>query len=57
MAKLFDEENVHDFWGLSPAIDALDLLEHLPQTDSQHCVNEMLVNSEAFNILQVFSKV
>lgn len=53
MAKVFDEENVHDFWGLSPAIDALDMLEQLPVTASQHSVHEMLTNSEAINVLQV----
>ena len=53
MAKLFDEENVHDFWGLSPAVDALDVLEQLPAVVSQHKVREMLAGSEVINILQV----
>ena len=53
MAKLLDEENVHDFWGLSPAFDALDALEHLPASVGQHGMFELLRNSEAVNILQV----
>ena len=53
MAKLFDEENVHDFWGLSPALDAIELLEKLPAAASQHGIHELLANSEALNVLQV----
>lgn len=53
MAKLFDEENVHDFWGLSPAVDAIELLEKLPAAASQHGIHELLANSEALNVLQV----
>lgn len=53
MAKLLDDNNVHDFWGLSPAIDALDALEHLPASVSQHGVLEVIQQSEAVNFLQV----
>lgn len=53
MAKVFDEENVHHFWGLSPSLDVLDLLHRLPVAISQHGVFERLAGADAIHILQV----
>ncbi|KAL3140672.1 Dynein assembly factor 3, axonemal, variant 2 [Trebouxia sp. C0010 RCD-2024] len=53
MAKVFDEENVHHFWGLSPRVDVLDLLQHLPVAISQHGVLERLAGADAIHILQI----
>ena len=53
MAKLFDEDNVHHFWGLSPSLDLFDVLDDLPSTISQHDVLERLVQADAIHILQV----
>ena len=53
MAKVFDEENVHHFWGSSPSIDALSVLHHLPISISQHVVLERLAQADAIHILQV----
>ena len=53
MAKVFDEDSVHDFWGLSSPVDAMEVLEQLPASISQHGVCELLASSEAINILQV----
>lgn len=53
MAKLFDEDNAHDFWGLSSPVDAIEILEQLPASVSQHGVRELLANSEAIHVLQV----
>lgn len=55
MAKLFDEDNVHDFWGLSPSIDILKLLESLPASIVQHSMLERLAQAEAIHLLQVFA--
>lgn len=55
MAKVFDEENVQHFWGLSPGIDVLGLLHRLPISVSQHGVLERLAQAEAINVLQVTS--
>ena len=53
MAKVFDEENVHDFWGLSPAVDILGVLENLPIAVIQHSMIERLTQADALNVLQV----
>ncbi len=56
MAKVFDEDHVHDFWGLSPGVDSLNLLESLPVSISQHGILERLAQADAVNILQVLSR-
>ena len=53
MAKLFDEENVHEFWGLSPGINLLDLMGSLPASVGQHNLFEKLLQADAIHILQV----
>ena len=53
MAKVFDEDNVQDFWGLSSPVDAIEISGQLPASVSQHGVCELLANSEAINVLQV----
>lgn len=47
------KENVHHFWGLSPSIDVLDVLDDLPSTLSQHGMLERLTQADALHILQV----
>ena len=53
MAKVFDDENVHDLWGLSPSTDVLELLHSLPAADGQHSMFERLMQADAVNLLQV----
>ncbi|DBA71332.1 TPA: Dynein assembly factor 3, axonemal [Trebouxia sp. C0005] len=53
MAKVFDEDNVHNFWGLSPSIDVLALLQSLPVSVSQHSMLERLAEADAIHLLQV----
>lgn len=53
MAKVFDEDNVHHFWGLSPSIDVFDVLDDVPSTISQHSMLERLAQADALHILQV----
>lgn len=52
MAKIFDEDNVHHFWGLSPSIDVFDVLDDLPSTISQHSMLERFAQADALHILQ-----
>jgi hypothetical protein len=52
MAKVFDEDNVHNFWGLSPSIDVLALLHSLPVSVSQHSMLERLAEADAIHLLQ-----
>lgn len=54
MAKVFDEDKVHDFWGLSPSIDILKLFDSLPASVVQHSMLERLAQAEAIHLLQVF---
>ena len=53
MAKVFDEENVHHFWGLSPSIDVLDLLDHELISMNQHSMLGGVAQADAIHILQV----
>ena len=53
MAKVFDEDNVHNFWGLSPSIDVLALLDSLPVSVSQQSMLERLAEADAVHFLQV----
>lgn len=53
MAKVFDEDNVHNFWGLSPSIDVLALLHSLPVSVNQHSMLERLAEADAIHLLQV----
>lgn len=53
MAKVFDEDNVHHLWGLSPSVDLFDILDDLPSTNSQHGMLERLAQAGALHILQV----
>lgn len=53
MAKVFDEDNVHHFWGLSPSIDVFGVLDDLPSTISQHGMLERLAQADALHILLV----
>ena len=52
MIKVFDEEHVHDFWGLSPCVDIVDVLQTLPISVSQHSTLERLAQADALHILQ-----
>lgn len=52
MAKVFDEEHVHDFWGLSPCLDIIDVLQNLPGPVGQHSTLERLAQADALHILQ-----
>ncbi|DBB17927.1 TPA: Dynein assembly factor 3, axonemal [Trebouxia sp. C0006] len=53
MAKVFDEDNVHNFWGLSPSVDVLALLHSLPVSVSQHSMLERLAEADAIHLLQI----
>lgn len=53
MAKVFDEEHVHDFWGLSPCLDIIDVLQNLPGPVGQHSTLERLAQADALHILQI----
>ena len=51
MAKMFDEDNVHDFWGLSPSIDVHDLLNISPTAIYQP--SEGVSQADTVHVLQV----
>lgn len=53
MAKVFDEDNVHHLWGLSPSIDLFDLLNDRPSTSTQNGKLERLAEADALHTLQV----
>ncbi|DBA87652.1 TPA: Dynein assembly factor 3, axonemal [Trebouxia sp. C0004] len=56
MAKVFDEDNVHNFWGLSPSIDVLALLHSLPVSVGYHSMLERLAEADAFHLLQLITR-
>ena len=53
MAKIFDEDNVHHLWGLSPSIDVFDLIDDQLSTITQNGKLERLAQADALHTLQV----